>query len=130
MGRVIVIVLIDRFNRAELGCNSQSYSDRVDIHDLTELNSSAIAWVIVVMLKPSSARLNLSINTITITLPIAPEFSSVNTSIYQHDHYNSDHSTRVQLVKTLYINTIIHVLTELNSGTIVRVIVIVLIYTF
>ena len=38
------------FNRAELGCYSQSYSDRVDIHVLTELNSGAIVSVIVIVL--------------------------------------------------------------------------------
>jgi hypothetical protein len=70
MVRVIVIVLIySGFNRAELGCYGQSYSDPVDIH----------------------------VNTITITLTIAPEFRSVKTSIYQHDHYNSGYSPRVQL---------------------------------
>jgi hypothetical protein len=51
MVRVIVIVLIYRgFNRAELVCYGQSYSDRVDIHVLTELNSSAIVRVIVIVL--------------------------------------------------------------------------------
>ena len=46
MVRVIVIVLIYRgFNRAELGCYGQSYSDRVDIHVLTELNSGAMVNV-------------------------------------------------------------------------------------
>jgi hypothetical protein len=41
-----VIVLIYRgFNRAELGCYGQSYSDRVDIHVLTELNSGAMVNV-------------------------------------------------------------------------------------
>ena len=51
MVRVIVIVLIYRgFNRAELGCYDQSYSDHLDIHVLTELNSSAIARVIVIVL--------------------------------------------------------------------------------
>jgi hypothetical protein len=38
------------FNRAELECNSQSYIDRVDIHVLAELNSSAIVRVIVIVL--------------------------------------------------------------------------------
>ena len=51
MVRVIVIVLIYRgFNRAELGCYGQSYSDPVDIHVLTELNSAAIVRVIVIVL--------------------------------------------------------------------------------
>ena len=46
-----MIVLIYRgFNRAELGCYSQSYSDRVDIHVLTELNSGAMVRVIVIVL--------------------------------------------------------------------------------
>ena len=46
MVRVIVIVLIYRgFNRAELVCYGQSYSDRVDIHVLTELNSGAMVNV-------------------------------------------------------------------------------------
>ena len=48
--RVIVIVLIYRFNRAELGNHSQSYSDSIDMYVLTELNSSAIVRVIVVVL--------------------------------------------------------------------------------
>jgi hypothetical protein len=44
-------VLIYRgFNRAELGCYGQSYSDRVDIHVLTELNSGAMVRVIVIVL--------------------------------------------------------------------------------
>jgi hypothetical protein len=61
------------------------------------------------------------VNRITITLNIAPEFSSVKTSIYQHDHDNSDS----------YSDCIdIQVLTELNSGAIARGIVIVLIYMF
>jgi siroheme synthase len=48
--RVIVIVLIYRgFNRPELGCYGQSYSDRADIHVLTELNSGAIVRVIVIV---------------------------------------------------------------------------------
>ena len=48
---VIVIVLIYRgFNRAELGCYGQSYSDRVDIQVLTELNSDTIVRVIVIVL--------------------------------------------------------------------------------
>ena len=34
-----MIVLIYRFNRAEIGCYGQSYSGRVDIHGLIELNS-------------------------------------------------------------------------------------------
>ena len=38
------------FNRAELGCYRQSYSDRVDIQVLTELNSGAIVRVIVILL--------------------------------------------------------------------------------
>jgi hypothetical protein len=51
-------VLIYRgFNRAELGCYSQSYSDRVNIQVLSELKSGAIVRVIVIMLiytfKPS-----------------------------------------------------------------------------
>jgi hypothetical protein len=51
MVRVLVIVLIYRgFNRAELGCYGQSYSDRVDIHVLTELNSVAMVRVIVIVL--------------------------------------------------------------------------------
>ena len=51
MVRVIVIVLIYRsLNRAKLGCYGQSYSDRFDIHVLTELNSSAIVRVIVIVL--------------------------------------------------------------------------------
>ena len=51
MVRVIVIVLIYRgFNRAELGCYGQSYSDGVDIHVLTELNSGAMVRVIVIVL--------------------------------------------------------------------------------
>ena len=33
-----------------MGCYRQSYSDRVDIQVLTELNSSAIVRVIVIML--------------------------------------------------------------------------------
>jgi hypothetical protein len=37
-------------NRAELGCYSQSYSDGVDIHVLTELNSGAIVRAIVIVL--------------------------------------------------------------------------------
>ena len=46
-----MIVLIYRgFNRAELGCYGQSYSGRVDIHGLTELNSGAIVRVIVIVL--------------------------------------------------------------------------------
>jgi hypothetical protein len=46
-----VIVLIYRgFNRAELGCYGQSYSVRVDIHVLTELNSGAMVRVIVIVL--------------------------------------------------------------------------------
>ena len=46
-----MIVLIFRgFNRAELGCYRQSYSDRVDIHVLTKLNSDAIVRVIVIVL--------------------------------------------------------------------------------
>ena len=46
-----MIVLIYRgFNRAELECYSQSYSDRVDIHVLTELNSCGIARAIVIVL--------------------------------------------------------------------------------
>ena len=51
MVRVIVIVLIYRdFNRAELGCYGQSYSDRVDIYVLTELSSGAMVRVIVIVL--------------------------------------------------------------------------------
>jgi hypothetical protein len=51
MVRFIVIVLIYRgFNRAELGCYCQYYSDRVDIHVLTELKSGAIVRVIVIVL--------------------------------------------------------------------------------
>jgi hypothetical protein len=51
MVRVIVIVLIYRgFNRAELGCYGQSYSDRVEIHVITELNSGAMVRVIVIVL--------------------------------------------------------------------------------
>ena len=51
MVRVIVIVLIYRgFNRAELGCYGQSYSDCIDIQVLTELNSGAIVRVIVIVL--------------------------------------------------------------------------------
>ena len=46
--RVIVIVLIYT-KRTELECYSQSYSDRVDIHGLTELNSGAIVRVIVIV---------------------------------------------------------------------------------
>ena len=42
--RFIVIVLIYRFNRAEIGCYGQSYSGRVDIHVLTELNSGAQSY--------------------------------------------------------------------------------------
>jgi hypothetical protein len=57
------------------------------------------------------------INTITITLTIAPEFSSVKTCIWC---YSQSYSDRVD----------IQVLTELNSGAIVSVKVIVLIYTF
>ena len=46
-----MIVLIYRgFNRAELGCYGQSYSDRVDTHVLTELNSGAMVRVIVIVL--------------------------------------------------------------------------------
>ena len=46
-----MIVLIYRgFNRAELGCYSQSYSDRVDIRVLTELNAGTIVRVIVIVL--------------------------------------------------------------------------------
>ena len=51
MVRVIVIVLIYRgFNRAELGCYGQSYSDRIDRHVLTELISGAMVRVIVIVL--------------------------------------------------------------------------------
>jgi hypothetical protein len=51
MVRVIVIVLIySGFNRAELGCYGQSYSDPVDIHVLTDLNSATIVRVIVIVL--------------------------------------------------------------------------------
>ena len=51
MVRVIVIVLIYRgFNRAELGCYGQSYSDRIDIHVLAELISGAMVRVIVIAL--------------------------------------------------------------------------------
>jgi hypothetical protein len=47
-----VILLIYRgFNRAELGRYGQSYSDRVDIDVLTELNSGAMVRVIVIVLK-------------------------------------------------------------------------------
>jgi hypothetical protein len=50
MVRVIVIVLIYRgFNRAELGCYGQSYSDRIDIDVLTELISGAMVRVIVIV---------------------------------------------------------------------------------
>jgi hypothetical protein len=45
IARVIVIVLIYMFNRAELGNHSQSYSDSVDIQVLSELNSGAIVRV-------------------------------------------------------------------------------------
>jgi hypothetical protein len=46
-----VIMLIYRgFNRAELGCYGQSYSGRVDIHVLIELNSGAMVSVIVIVL--------------------------------------------------------------------------------
>ena len=46
-----MIVLIYRgFNRAELGCYGQSYSDRVDIQVLNEMNSGAIVRVIVIVL--------------------------------------------------------------------------------
>ena len=38
------------FNRPELGCYGQSYSDRVDIQVLTELKSGAIDRVIVIVL--------------------------------------------------------------------------------
>ena len=45
-----MIVLIYTVYIAELGYHSQSYSDRVDIHVLTELKSSAIVRVIVIAL--------------------------------------------------------------------------------
>ena len=45
-----MIVLIFRFYRAQLECYSQSYSDRVDIHVLTERNSVVIVRVIVIVL--------------------------------------------------------------------------------
>jgi hypothetical protein len=77
-------------------CYGQSYSDRVDIHVLTELNSGAMVNVysdcidIQVLTELNSGALvrvilivliYTYINTITITLTIAPEFSSVKTCI-------------------------------------------------
>ena len=45
-----MIVVIYMFNGAELGCYCQSYSGRVDIQVLTELNSGVIVRVIVIVL--------------------------------------------------------------------------------